>query len=245
MALACDGPLTWGHGPHATPLQPGDLMLWASCEAPGATSWVAEEPARVVVWELPRPMLAVPDEALLDLVGRPVPARGGPGALLARFMEGLAAQAEELGTRSAGWLGSAVVDLTVAFVTSVVDMGSDQPLRSPQAALLNDLKTYIDRRLRDPDLSPGAVARAHHISLRYLHHLFQQDKRTVGGYVRERRLAHCRADLSDPRLAGRSVGEIRARWGFRDAAVFCRAFKKAYGISPTECRQEATGWPMC
>ncbi|MER6305414.1 helix-turn-helix domain-containing protein [Streptomyces sp. NPDC001657] len=236
MALACDHPLTWGHGTHATLLRPGELMLWAARQVPDAGPEAGDRPARMIVWELPRHLLVVPDDALLDVVGRPLPTGGGPGALLARFVEGLAEQAQELTIRSAGWLGSAVVDLTVAFLTGVADVGAVRPLPSPQAALLHDVKTYIDEHLGDPDLSPGAIAVAHHISVRSLHHLFQQDKRTVGGYVRERRLEHCRAELTDPRFVTRTVGEIRARWGFRDAAVFCRAFKKAYGISPAACR---------
>ncbi|MFC4032301.1 helix-turn-helix transcriptional regulator [Streptomyces polygonati] len=236
MALACDNPLTLGHGAHATALRPGDLMLCGSPEESDAAPGAGERPARVIVWELPRPLLAVPDDALLGLAGRSVPTRGGPGALLARFVEGLAEQAEELAVRSAGWLGAAVVDLTGAFISGAADAGPVRPPQSHQAALLHKVKTYIDGHLGDPDLSPRAIAAAHHISLRYLHHLFQQDKRTVGGYVRERRLEHCRAELSDPRFATSTVGEIRSRWGFGDAAVFCRTFKKAYGISPAEHR---------
>lgn len=63
------------------------------------------------------------------------------------------------------------------------------------------------------------------------------DKRTVRGFLQEQRLEHCRADLTDPFHPGRTVGVIRARWGFRDDAVFGRAFKKAYGISPGEYRK--------
>ncbi|MGY0060341.1 helix-turn-helix domain-containing protein [Streptomyces sp. LZ34] len=39
------------------------------------------------------------------------------------------------------------------------------------------------------------------------------------------------------RLSTRTVAVIRARWGFRDDAVFGRAFKKAYEISPGEYRK--------
>jgi AraC-like DNA-binding protein len=83
------------------------------------------------------------------------------------------------------------------------------------------------------------IAAAHHISVRYLHHLFQADGRTVCGYVREQRLERCRADLASPSLARQSVGRISARWGFPDAAVFGRAFKNAYGVSPGEFRRRS------
>jgi len=109
---------------------------------------------------------------------------------------------------------------------------------SATEALLDGIKTYIEQHLSDPELTPTAIAAAGHVSLRYLHHLFQRDGRTVGAFLRERRLEHCRADLSDPALAARGVCEIARRWGFRDAAVFNRAFKSAYGMTPGAYREQ-------
>ncbi|MCL2732147.1 MAG: helix-turn-helix transcriptional regulator, partial [Actinomycetia bacterium] len=109
---------------------------------------------------------------------------------------------------------------------------------SATEALLDGIKTYIEQHLSDPELTPTAIAAAGHVSLRYLHHLFQRDGRTVGAFLRERRLEHCRADLSDPALAAHGVCEIARRWGFRDAAVFNRAFKSAYGMTPGRYREQ-------
>ncbi len=39
-----------------------------------------------------------------------------------------------------------------------------------------------------PQLSPAAVAAAHHISLRSLHQLFHDEGLTVAGWIRQRRL---------------------------------------------------------
>ncbi|MGW7381446.1 helix-turn-helix domain-containing protein [Streptomyces sp. NPDC054794] len=103
---------------------------------------------------------------------------------------------------------------------------------SPIERLLHDINTFIENHLADAGLTPASIAAAHHISVRYLHHLFQRDRRTVGTYVRQRRLERCRADLADPALAGRGVGQVGRHWGFRDPAVFSRAFKSAYGVTP-------------
>ncbi|MFI1095920.1 helix-turn-helix transcriptional regulator [Streptomyces sp. NPDC020917] len=114
---------------------------------------------------------------------------------------------------------------------------SRPPAPSGTEALLDGIKAYIERHLSDPELTPTAIAAAGHVSLRYLHHLFQRDGRTVGAFLRERRLEHCRADLSDPALAARGVCEIARRWGFRDPAVFNRTFKSAYGMTPGRYRE--------
>lgn len=232
LSLVCDGPLALGRDPDAVLLHPGDLVVWPSAGPLQTAVAVGKRPFRLLTLHLPRRTLAVSDRDLRELEGHPVPADCGPAAVLAGFIEVVAAQADTLQSRSAGSLGAAALDLAAAFVA-----GAAGPVRSRQAALLDDIKAYIRHHIGDPGLSPTVIARAHHISLRYLHHLFQQDKQTVSGFVRAERLERCRADLSDPALAARSVGEIRARWGFRDASVFCRAFKKAYGVPPAAYRR--------
>ncbi|MFI0352284.1 hypothetical protein [Actinomadura sp. 9N407] len=48
-------------------------------------------------------------------------------------------------------------------------------------ALMAQIHAFIRVHLGDADLTPGAIAVAHHISLRYLHELFHQDGHTVTG----------------------------------------------------------------
>jgi AraC-like DNA-binding protein len=102
------------------------------------------------------------------------------------------------------------------------------------------VRAFIEARLPAPDLSPATVAAAHHISVRYLHRLFDDETHSVAGWIRQRRLERCRANLLDPSLAGRSVAGIAARWGFTNAAHFSRLFRDAYGLPPGEYRQANT-----
>ncbi|MER5789507.1 helix-turn-helix domain-containing protein [Streptomyces sp. NPDC001980] len=231
VGLACDGPLALGQDPDAVLLRPGQLVVWPA-EPPHCAVPTGRRPFRLLTLHLPRHVLAVSDRELRELARHPVPTDHGPAAVLARFIEEVAAQAETLRAGPAGRLGDAALDLAAAFVTDAA-----RPVRSLQSELVDDVKAYIRRHIGDPDLSPARIARAHHISLRYLQRLFQQDKQTVSGFLRATRLEGCRADLADPVLATRTVAEIRARWGFQDAAVFCRAFKKVYGVSPAQYRR--------
>jgi AraC-like DNA-binding protein len=190
----------------------------------------------VVVVHLAGSCVPVADRALAHLASHPLPVDEGPGALLAALVGTLAGQAAgEVSPPQAMRLGTAVAQLCAAFLT---DLAGDAPGgTSPGALLLFDIKTYIDCHLDDPGLSPAGIAAAHHMSVRSLHLLFHRNGLTVGGHVRAQRLERCRADLADPHLAGWSVGRIRGRWGFADAAVFGRAFKAAYGLPPGEYRK--------
>jgi AraC-like DNA-binding protein len=92
-------------------------------------------------------------------------------------------------------------------------------------------------------LTPASIAAAHHVSLRYLHKLFEEygQVRTVAAWVRERRLDRCRRDLADPLLGDWTVEQVASRWGLRGGAHFSRLFKAAFGMPPTAYRLLATG----
>jgi AraC-like DNA-binding protein len=143
------------------------------------------------------------------------------GAVCPRCGSGRTGYLEARGVMLAGWLDR---DTTVAPATR-------------RRALLATLQAFIDSHLADPELSPSTIAAAHHISLRYLHRLFEGQGTTVGKRIKNRRLASCRQDLLDPSLAALPVNAIASRWGFIDAARFSRAFRDAYGQPPGEFRR--------
>jgi len=134
---------------------------------------------------------------------------------------------------SGGRVGSAVFDL----ITAALSTRLDRPATMLPDTQLWRVKTYIEDRLADRDLSAGQIAAAHHMSLRYLYRIFETEQTSVGSWIRARRLDRCRRDLADPALLGRSVSAIGARWGFVDATHFGRAFKTQYGMTPSEFRR--------
>ncbi|MFD8014916.1 helix-turn-helix domain-containing protein [Streptomyces sp. NPDC058955] len=105
---------------------------------------------------------------------------------------------------------------------------------------LERILAHIDDHLAG-DLSPGAVAAAHHISVRHLHALFRETGVTVGDHVRQRRLERIRRDLVDPALAHLPAYALAARWGLGDASHFSKVFRAAFGLSPRAVRDQARG----
>jgi AraC-like DNA-binding protein len=115
----------------------------------------------------------------------------------------------------------------------------DYPASRNSTELCSRIAKFIKEHLAEPTLGPAAIAAAVGISARHLHRLFAQNGRTVGGWIRERRLEQCRSDLADHRLRERSITDIAFCWGFCDSAHFSRSFKKQFGISPRAFRTQS------
>ncbi|MBC8092415.1 MAG: helix-turn-helix domain-containing protein, partial [Pseudonocardia sp.] len=99
--------------------------------------------------------------------------------------------------------------------------------------LLRRIDTYILEHLADPDLGPARIAAAHFVSTRHLHRLFAHRGGTVTQQIQRLRLERCRRELH---ADTRSITDVSRQWGFPDLATFSRAFRAAYGLSPSEWR---------
>ncbi|MEZ0027698.1 AraC-like DNA-binding protein [Kitasatospora sp. MAP12-15] len=234
LGYVVDGAMVMEQDRSRAQVQAGDLLLYDTSRP--LTAQVVTDRNRVTILHLPKAALPLPERSLRQLLSRRLPAHGS-GALLAEFLRGLTG--ERWTGLEAEHLGSTATQLASAFLAGMADREGLLPPETRQTVLLREVKTFIGEHLADPRLSPQTVADAHCISLRYLHHLFQEEQQTVSAFIRELRLDRCRTDLAQPGLAKHAVGTIGARWGFADAAAFSRAFKAAYGVPPGEYRRRA------
>ena len=107
--------------------------------------------------------------------------------------------------------------------------------------MVESVRAFIRQHIHDPRLTPSLIAAAHHISVSYLHRVFtgQSEGETVAAWIRGRRLESAYRDLADPALRAMPIQAVAARWGIHRASDFSRAFKAAYGVSPSEHRHRA------
>lgn len=212
-------------------LGPGDVFVY--------------DMARPIRLDFPRPFrtksLVLPRE-LLGLsdsdIARVTASRIGPdtqlGNLLSPFLAGLVDGAESYPPRTSELMARSVVDMLGVLADEVLGRpGTDTP--GGNRALLLRVQRFIDNHLTDPGLTPQAIARAHHLSLRYLHKLFESEDTTVSRWIQRRRLEECRRDLALHRNDS-TIAAVAQRWGFTSAAHFSRVFRAAYGMSPREWR---------
>ncbi|GAA4684130.1 AraC family transcriptional regulator [Nocardioides nanhaiensis] len=122
----------------------------------------------------------------------------------------------------------ALVDAAVAAVA---------PEDASAAALVDAAAREIRAGLGDPALTPEAVARAVGVSSRHLNRLLGRlDGRTLGELIAAERLDAARRDLQDPALLQLRVADVAARWGFSSQAHFTRAFRRSFGVTPSQVR---------
>jgi len=108
----------------------------------------------------------------------------------------------------------------------------------PRLALIRqDILARIDRA----DLSLAQIARLHQITPRQVQRLFARQGESFSGFVGAARLTRARGSLADPAQRHRRVVEIALDAGFDDVSAFSRAFRRQFGMSPGEARQEANG----
>ncbi|MFI0189527.1 helix-turn-helix domain-containing protein [Streptomyces sp. NPDC017082] len=209
----------------------GDLLVYDT-----ARPYALDFPERFAchVVHLPRRGLDVSDEELRSVTVSAVSGTQGIGAILGPYLTRLLDPADSYGPAVAARLAAGVEDL---FGTLVAERGRSGGADSGRSELVLRIREHIDRHLENPGLSPETVALAHHISVRYLHRLFEEEGITVARLVQRRRLEECARDLARGGRAAPAVAAVAHRWGFVNPAHFSRAFRRAYGHSPREWRQ--------
>lgn len=213
-------------------LTAGDVLLWDGLH-PTAVEIEVPEPLckRTVVF--PRELVY---SVCPRLAEQPTPPRidsRGPARLLVSYVNALSQELPGMDACGAAAAASAAVEL----LRAVVEPCLPASRATTRAALRAEIRRYVRLHLQDPGLGPASIAKAHSISVRALHALFEDAEESVASLVRAERLARCLEDLRQPGAG--SVTSIAFRWGFCDTAHFSRVFKRAFGVTPSTVRQAA------
>jgi AraC-like DNA-binding protein len=200
----------------------------------GPTDLVLIDPARPVRFAstasahvtmlVPRRELRLRPGDAARLAGIRIRGDRGPAALVSSLARDMARSLTGFRAREADRSAAAVIELIS--VALEAQLGDVRP--GPDEALRDRILGYIEARLSDRSLAPAKIAAAHHISVRRLHKLFEDQPLTVAALIRQRRLERCRADLT---RSDQTVAAVAARWGFVDPSYFSRIFKATYGYN--------------
>jgi AraC-like DNA-binding protein len=184
---------------------------------------------------LPRRLLGLRESDLQQITAIPIRTDTALGALVSPFLSRLVDTARSYPAHTAELLARNAVDLLAVLVQEQLGREPVDTSGADRAMLLR-MQAFIVLHLADRDLTPEVVARAHHISVRYVYKIFQQEGVTVGRWIQRRRLEECRRELARTDAVRRTVAAVARRWGFTSAAHFSRVFQAAYGMSPSAWR---------
>jgi AraC-like DNA-binding protein len=160
----------------------------------------------------------------------------GPlGQLMAEHLKSMTEHAPRLDLAAAGLLTLSTAHLLAACVRPSADK-IEQARPVLVQALLQRARRYVRANCCDPDLSPEKVAAQIGASRTSLYRAFQP-KGGISEYIRLSRLDAARSALADPKDA-RRVSEIAYAHGFLSEAQFSRAMRAAFGVTPSELRNE-------
>jgi AraC-like DNA-binding protein len=112
--------------------------------------------------------------------------------------------------------------------------------RAIPAARLRMAKSYIADNSNRRDLSVGAVAAHLGLTPRNLQRLFESEGTTFSEFLLSQRLCRAHRMLTEPRLAQNPVGTIAYDAGFGDLSYFNRSFKRRFGMTPRDVRNDGT-----
>ncbi|MFJ8621958.1 helix-turn-helix domain-containing protein [Kitasatospora sp. NPDC093550] len=212
---------------------PGGLVLYDTAR-PYAVDY--PERFRTHLFHVPRRLLGVPESELRHASATAVGPAEGCGPVLLSVLGVLASSAPTYPTPVGDRLAGSVADLFSALIAQLASARTADRPAGPNAHLVGRIRAHIDRHLGDPGLTPERIAQAHHISVRYLHRLFEGEGVTVSRLVQQLRLDACARELARRGRAVPTVSVVAQRWGFVNPAHFSRTFRAAYGVSPREWR---------
>jgi AraC-like DNA-binding protein len=110
--------------------------------------------------------------------------------------------------------------------------------RAMPAARLRMAKSYIAENSNRRDLSVGVVAAHLGLTPRNLQRLFESEGTTFSEFLLSQRLSRAHRMLTEPRLAQNPVGAIAYDAGFGDLSYFNRSFKRRFGMTPRDVRND-------
>ncbi|MFF0728418.1 helix-turn-helix domain-containing protein [Streptomyces sp. NPDC004134] len=190
--------------------------------------------------EVPKTMLPLLPQRIDRLLTRRISGHGPVDALLVNLLIQMFRTKGTYQPSDGPRLRTVVIDLLSAVIAQHLDAEKALEPESRTRTLTLRIRDFIRHHLHDPDLTPKTIATAHHISVSYLHRLFQAhgSGTPVSAWIRAQRLERAHHDLTDPAQATTPVHAIATRWGFTHHTSFTRAFTSHYGHPPADLRQQ-------
>lgn len=187
---------------------------------------------------LSRPAIAELAPDFTQAFGRAIPSDNAVLRLLIKYLDTVLATDELAHIDIARSVSAHITDL-VSLALGARGDRAETAHSGVKAARLKTIKSDVLEMLGRNDLSSEIVAGRHGISSRYVRKLFEEDGTSFTAFLLSERLSRIRRMLLDSRYAHLTIAQLAYSNGFNDISYFNRAFRRRFGVTPSDLREVA------
>lgn len=218
-----------------TILDPGDWGFYDTSRP--YEIWV-DPGAHFLVLQIPALALASWESRMRSRVAMRYGSCSGIARVAMDTLRSLVAQGATLAPDEAFDVSTTVLQLLALSVGRHADDSGVSRQDEVRQGQLRVILQYVHQNLHDSELSATSLAQHFRISRRYLYKLFSTRRLSPADYILGTRLERCRELLADAACV-RQIGELAHAHGFADASALSHAFRRRYGVSPSDWRSTA------
>lgn len=234
FVMASRAPMRIGVGDRLLDLAPMDVGLADAAHVGARVSQLVEGRFRSLF--IDRKSLLELCPRAEDMIARPLNANAGVKTLLQGYYDLIVENADSLDALARNTAAQHLTDLVVLSLGAGRDETELVKDRGLAAARLEAIKADVLARLDNGDLSLAEVAQRNRTSPRYVQMLFERTGMTFSEFVLEQRLIRAARLLRDLLHRSRKVSDIAHLSGFNDVSYFHRAFRRRFGMTPSDMR---------
>ena len=215
-------------------LHPGD---WGLYDTARPYEVAVEQDAHFLVLQISPAQMTVWEPYLHRSVARAFSSRHGSARIAMDTLRLALSENPSLSAAATRDIAGSILQMIGLNLCEQVGGAAMSGLDEVRRAQFRSICQHIDDNLHDPALSVAGIAAQFRISRRYLYKLFESQGLTPADYIQGARLERCRDLLADAGMT-RQIGELAYQHGFSDSAAFSHAFRRRFGVSPTEWRRQ-------
>ena len=235
LAVNCGGKYVITQDGEEVALEHGEATLFSLDRTCGTMHW---PPGFLLAMRFPRTEIAARVQGGEPKCLRRIPASTASLQLLSNYVhvaqDSHALASDELQRHFV----EHIYDLLAVALGPTSDAAHAAQIGGLRAARLQAIKDDIARNLGDAGLSVAALAARHALTQRFVQRLFEAEGTTFTDYVLSQRLVRAHRRLSDPRRSGEKISTVALDCGFNDVSYFNRAFRRRYGMAPSDVRSQ-------
>ena len=167
-----------------------------------------------------------------------VPAQSGALTLVRAYVEALLTHSGPHEPSLAKLAMGHLADLMAAAVGGLETPAAEQSSEQRDARFIA-IGRLIDRAFNNPDFSLATLSRRLGVTPRHVQRLLAENQTSFVDEVMQRRLRRARDMLASPRNAHMNIIAVAYECGFSTVSHFHRAFRRHFGATPGEVREQA------